>query len=138
MREKRTLLGLTRPWLWGPEPAFSSRLSPQPSHLHSQVPDLSLKRQLPTHLLFSAGQSSLPFTKVRDVLPGLVSQSPSVYGFRGWMPSLFPLFFLCFLFQNPTYNLLLPEFLLLFKNPVGGASQIRASTEPASWMSSGY
>lgn len=135
MREKRTLVGLTRPRLWGPEPAFSSRLSPQPSHLHSQVPDLCLQRQLPTRLLFSADQSSLSFTKVRDVLPGLVSQSPSVSGFRGWMLSPFPLFFLSFLFQNLTYNLLLPEFLLLFKSPVGGASQI---TAPASWIPRGY
>lgn len=137
MREKRTLVGLTGPWPWGWEPASSSWLSPWPSHLHCQVLDLSLKRQLPTHLLVSAGQRSLPFAKVRDVLPGLVSQSPSVSGFGGQMLSPFPLFFLSFLFQNLTYNLLLPELLLLFKSPVGGASQIRATTAPASWGPSG-
>lgn len=136
MREKRTLVGLTGPWPWGQGTAFSSQLNPRPSHLQCPEPDLNLRGQLPTHLL--AGQHTLPFAKVRDVLPGLVSQSPAVYGFRERMLSPFPLFFLSFLFQNPIYNLLLPEFLLLFKSPVGGASQTRAGAAPASWALSGY
>lgn len=97
--------------------------------------------QCPTYHQVVYGHGSLPLTKVRDVLPGFVSQSLLLFGCRGQMLLLSPVFFLCFLFQNSTDNLLLPEFLLLFKSPMRSASQIRAGCPflaPASWAPSGY
>lgn len=85
------------------------------------------RQRCPTHCRAAGGQGSLPFTKVGDVLPGFVPQSPSVCGFSGWMLPPLPVLFLSFLFQNPTYNFLLPKFLLLFKSPVESACQTRAT-----------
>lgn len=60
-----------------------------------------------------------PFTDVRDIVPRLIPQSQPVRGFGRGRLLLLPVLFLSLFFQNPIYDLLLSELLLLLEGAVG-------------------
>lgn len=73
----------------------------------------------PAHQQVTGKHCVPPFTDICDIAPRLIPQSQPVRGFGRGRLFLLPVLFLSLLFQNPTYDLLLSELLLLLEGAVG-------------------